>query len=67
MPHATPLTLATHSFKSFSLIYPHRTVDFTAISADQAVILILGLNGMCFKLKEEARVREEVLRKAKER
>lgn len=51
----------SESFTSFSLIYERRSVDFTAVSADQAVILLRGLNGLCFKLKEERVVREEVL------
>jgi hypothetical protein len=42
------------SFLSFSLIYKDRTVDFTAVAADQAVVLIKGLNGLVFKGREEA-------------
>ena len=52
---------ASESFTSFSLVYEERTIDFTAVSPDQAVILLRGLNGLCFKLKEERFVREEVL------
>ncbi|GMH78616.1 hypothetical protein TrST_g14232 [Triparma strigata] len=58
---------ASESFTSFSLVYEERTIDFTAVSPDQAVILLRGLNGLCFKLKEERFVREEVLSQAKER
>ena len=43
------------------MVYEERTIDFTAVSPDQAVILLRGLNGLCFKLKEERFVREEVL------
>ena len=41
------------AFNSFSLIFPTRTIDITALSSDQAAILIQGLNGLCFKFREE--------------
>lgn len=42
---------AQHSFKSFSLIFPKRTLDFTALTSDQCVILMQGFSALCFRLQ----------------
>jgi hypothetical protein len=41
------------SLRSFSLIFANRTVDFTASSCDQLVILLSGLNGLALKHQME--------------
>lgn len=51
----------SESFLSFSLIYDDRTVDFTATSADQATVLLRGLNGLAFKLREEKKKKMQSL------
>ena len=37
--------------RSFALIYPHRTVDFTAATVDQCKILMEGFSALCFRLQ----------------
>jgi hypothetical protein len=37
--------------RSFALIYPHRTVDFTANTVDQCKILMEGFSALCFRLQ----------------
>lgn len=37
--------------RSFALIYPHRTVDFTATTVDQCKILMEGFSALCFRLQ----------------
>ena len=37
--------------RSFALIYPHRTVDFTAMTVDQCKILMEGFSALCFRLQ----------------
>mmetsp|Transcript_26625 Transcript_26625/g.40271 ORF Transcript_26625/g.40271 Transcript_26625/m.40271 type:complete len:590 (+) Transcript_26625:121-1890(+) len=42
---------AANAHKSFALIFPHRTVDITAITADQAKVLMEGFSALCFRLQ----------------
>lgn len=37
--------------KSFALIFPKRTVDVTAITADQCKVLMEGFSALCFRLQ----------------
>lgn len=37
--------------RSFALIYPNRTVDFTAMTVDQCKILMEGFSALCFRLQ----------------
>lgn len=37
--------------KSFALIYPTRTVDFTCMTVDQCKILMEGFSALCFRLQ----------------
>lgn len=49
---------ATNAFKSFALIFPRRTVDITAVTADQCKVLMEGFSALCFRL-QVARVGRE--------
>uniref|UniRef100_A0A7S2KZD6 Uncharacterized protein n=1 Tax=Leptocylindrus danicus TaxID=163516 RepID=A0A7S2KZD6_9STRA len=40
-----------NAHKSFSLVFPKRTVDITAITADQCKVLMEGLSALCFRLQ----------------
>uniref|UniRef100_A0A7S1B9W5 Uncharacterized protein n=1 Tax=Corethron hystrix TaxID=216773 RepID=A0A7S1B9W5_9STRA len=40
-----------NAHKSFSLIFPKRTVDVTAITADQCKLLMEGMSALCYRLK----------------
>lgn len=42
---------ATNAFKSFALIFPRRTVDITAVTADQCKVLMEGFSALCFRLQ----------------
>jgi hypothetical protein len=42
---------AQYAFKSFSLIFSKRSVDFTAITSDQCVLLMQGFSVLCFRLQ----------------
>jgi hypothetical protein len=37
--------------KSFALIFPKRTVDITAVTADQCKVLMEGFSALCFRLQ----------------
>ena len=39
---------AANAHKSFALIFPKRTVDVTAITADQCKVLMEGFSALCF-------------------
>ena len=41
---------ASNAFKSFALIFPKRTVDITAVTADQCKVLMEGFSALCFRL-----------------
>lgn len=42
---------ASNAFKSFALIFPKRTVDITAVTADQCKVLMEGFSALCFRLQ----------------
>mmetsp|Transcript_34044 Transcript_34044/g.78499 ORF Transcript_34044/g.78499 Transcript_34044/m.78499 type:complete len:400 (+) Transcript_34044:1134-2333(+) len=42
---------AANAHKSFALIFPKRTVDITAVTADQCKVLMEGLSALCFRLQ----------------
>lgn len=42
---------ASNAHKSFSLIFPKRTVDITAKTADQCKVLMEGFSALCFRLQ----------------
>ncbi len=42
---------AANAHKSFALIFPKRTVDVTAITADQCKVLMEGFSALCFRLQ----------------
>merc|ERR1712238_381263 len=42
---------AANAFKSFALIFPRRTVDITAVTADQCKVLMEGFSALCFRLQ----------------
>ena len=46
--------------RSFALIYPHRTIDFTAATVDQCKILMEGFSALCFRL-QMARLEQQSL------
>ena len=41
---------ASNAHKSFALIFPKRTVDITAVTADQCKVLMEGFSALCFRL-----------------
>lgn len=60
---------AANAHKSFALIFAKRTVDITAVTADQCKVLMEGFSALCFRLqvanlagrgKKSARDEEEV-------
>ena len=42
---------AANAHKSFALIFPKRTVDFTSVTADQCKVLMEGFSALCFRLQ----------------
>jgi len=42
---------AANAHKSFALIFPKRTVDITALTADQCKVLMEGFSALCFRLQ----------------
>lgn len=42
---------ATNAHKSFALIFSKRTVDITALTADQCKVLMEGFSALCFRLQ----------------
>ena len=42
---------APNAHKSFALIFPNRTVDITAVTADQCKVLMEGFSALCFRLQ----------------
>lgn len=38
-------------YRSFSLIFPHRTLDLAASTSDQCFILMQGFSALCFRLQ----------------
>mmetsp|Transcript_521 Transcript_521/g.785 ORF Transcript_521/g.785 Transcript_521/m.785 type:complete len:474 (+) Transcript_521:144-1565(+) len=42
---------AANAHKSFALIFPKRTVDVTAVTADQCKVLMEGFSALCFRLQ----------------
>jgi len=42
---------AANAFKSFALIFGRRTVDITAVTADQCKVLMEGFSALCFRLQ----------------
>jgi hypothetical protein len=42
---------AANAHKSFALIFPKRTVDITAVTADQCKVLMEGFSALCFRLQ----------------
>ncbi|GFH53353.1 hypothetical protein CTEN210_09829 [Chaetoceros tenuissimus] len=59
--------------KSFSLIFPHRTLDITASDPDQYTVLIHGFSALCYRIQlatlslEKARKEKEQEEKALKR
>ena len=59
--------------KSFSLVFPHRTLDITASDPDQYTILIHGFSALCYRIQlatlsiEKARKEKELEDKALKR
>lgn len=43
--------VAVNAHKSFALIFPKRTVDITAVTADQCKVLMEGFSALCFRLQ----------------
>ena len=41
----------TNAYKSFSLIFPNRTLDITALSYEQCLFLMKGFSALCFHIK----------------
>ena len=41
---------AANAHKSFALVFPRRTVDITAVTADQCKVLMEGFSALCFRL-----------------
>ena len=54
------------AFKSFSLIFPSRTLDFTATTSDQCIMLMQGFSALCFRLQLAA-IPEHLRMDAKEK
>jgi hypothetical protein len=42
---------AANAHKSFALIFKNRTVDITAVTADQCKVLMEGFSALCFRLQ----------------
>ena len=42
---------AANAHKSFALIFPKRSVDITALTADQCKVLMEGFSALCFRLQ----------------
>jgi len=42
---------AANAHKSFALIFPRRTVDITAVTADQCKVLLEGFSALCYRLQ----------------
>jgi hypothetical protein len=42
---------AANAHKSFALIFKTRTVDITAVTADQCKVLMEGFSALCFRLQ----------------
>jgi hypothetical protein len=42
---------AANAHKSFALIFKQRTVDITAVTADQCKVLMEGFSALCFRLQ----------------
>lgn len=42
---------AANAHKSFALVFAHRTVDITAVTADQCKVLMEGFSALCFRLQ----------------
>jgi len=42
---------AANAHKSFALIFPKRSVDVTAVTADQCKVLMEGFSALCFRLQ----------------
>lgn len=42
---------SANAHKSFALIFKHRTVDITAVTADQCKVLMEGFSALCFRLQ----------------
>lgn len=45
-----------NAHKSFSLIFPERTVDLTAITADQCRVLMEGFSALIYRLQVATKV-----------
>jgi hypothetical protein len=43
---------AANAHKSFALIFSTRTVDITAVTADQCKVLMEGFSSLCFRLQK---------------
>jgi len=57
---------AANAHKSFALIFPKRTVDITAVTADQCKVLMEGFSALCFRL-QVANLAGRGVKKGKER
>ena len=42
---------AANAHKSFALVFPKRTVDITAVTADQCKVLMEGFSALCYRLQ----------------
>lgn len=50
---------AANAHKSFALIFPKRTVDITAVTADQCKVLMEGFSALCFRLQVAQNVAQQ--------
>jgi len=50
---------AANAHKSFALIFPKRTVDITAVTADQCKVLMEGFSALCFRLQVAQNVQQQ--------
>lgn len=50
---------AANAHKSFALVFPKRTVDITAVTADQCKVLMEGFSALCFRLQVAQNVQQQ--------
>jgi hypothetical protein len=52
----------SQAHKSFALVFPHRTLDITALTADQCHVLTQGFSALCYRLHISSSHHKEVSR-----
>mmetsp|Transcript_23301 Transcript_23301/g.42053 ORF Transcript_23301/g.42053 Transcript_23301/m.42053 type:complete len:243 (-) Transcript_23301:552-1280(-) len=50
----------SQAHKSFALVFPHRTLDITAVTADQCRVLTQGFSALCYRLHTSSSHRKQV-------